>query len=152
MKLPNQTHGPVRLSKVEFYPRLSEETLAFNAVVEINGLKGEAHNEGHGGPTSIYPGEVEAAVNEYAKTLPPSTDHGFTVAYDADMLIGEMVGRAADDVETAKEYKKMARKGYKVACEFGHQRIYCTVTPTVEQLVRKFGEAARTVKFTNLDG
>lgn len=150
MKLPNQTRGPVKLTKVEFYPRLSEETLAFNAVVEINGMKGEAFNEGHGGPTSILPREVAVAINEYAKTLPPSTEHGFTVGYDADMLVGEMVGEAADKVEKDKEHRKMARKGYKVYCEFGNRGIYFTVQPTLEAMIQKFGEDARSAKFEQI--
>lgn len=148
MKLPTQTHGPLKVTKVEYYPRLSEETLAFNAVVEINGLKGNVQNDGQGGSCCFYPAAVEQAINAYAKTLLPDTSGNYTLAYDADFLLATIIGRAADEAEKTKDFKKMARKGYKVACQFGERVVYCTTTPTVEALVQRYGEEARSVRFT----
>lgn len=148
MKLPNQTHGPVTLTKIEYYPRMSEETTAFVAKVEINGLVGTAKNEGQGGPTFVMPRSVEQAIEAYAKTLPPDAQFGLT--YSADLLISEMVEEAAVKVEAAKEHRKMALKGFTHYCEWGVRGVYAKGTPTVEGLVKKFGEEARSARIQTI--
>lgn len=52
-----------RLADIDFYPRMSEETLAFNAVLQIH-YDGQVFafdccNDGHGGSTDIRPKVVE---------------------------------------------------------------------------------------------
>lgn len=62
----------IELRKVAHYPRLSEETEAFNADIYIDGVKrGEVENDGHGGMNFIHPFELSREIDEYAKTLPP---------------------------------------------------------------------------------
>lgn len=150
MKIANQTHGPLTLTKVEFYPRLSQETLAFFAKVSINGLVGEARNEGFGGPTAIFPREVAAAVEAYAKTLPPSTTYGMTIAYSGESLISEIVAKAADEAETAKAHAKYAKKGFKFYVEVGDRGTYWGQMPDTATLVAKFGEAGRTASIKRI--
>src|SRR4051812_38482510 len=53
--------GPmnIELRKVQYAAFMSEETNAFEAEVWINGKKeGRAHNQGHGGPTSVDPWQL----------------------------------------------------------------------------------------------
>lgn len=52
----------LELKNVKFSEWNSEETNCFQAVVYFNGVKsGMARNEGHGGPTDVYPlGDMEA--------------------------------------------------------------------------------------------
>ena len=83
----------IELKKVSYSERLSEETSAFVADVYIDGKKrGEARNDGHGGPTTIHPVDLEREIDAYAKTLPPEPnpwEKGGTIQPDAEILIDD---------------------------------------------------------------
>lgn len=110
MKLPNQTRGPVTLNRIDYSPRLSEETAAFAAVITINGLKCGISNTGHGGSSRIDSREVEAALDAYAKTLPPEPSEYSPEprAITGDYLIAMMI----EDAITEKNNAKYIAKGF----------------------------------------
>jgi hypothetical protein len=110
MKLPNQIHGPVTLTKIDYAANLSQETLAFTADLEIHGLRGRARNDGHGGATFVEPHAVREAVSAYAATLPRLVSEHFPegLAVDDDILINDMVSSAIK----ARDYAKMRAKGF----------------------------------------
>lgn len=60
-----------QLIDIDFYPRMSEETLAFNATLRIKeGIQTfvyDCHNDGHGGSTTICP--------NFVKSVPSDIDH-----------------------------------------------------------------------------
>lgn len=61
----------VTLKNIKYAAFMSEETNCFEATIYVDGKKaGHASNEGHGGPTSIHPSELETRLNAYGKTLP----------------------------------------------------------------------------------
>ncbi len=61
----------IELRNIKYAAFASEETSCFEATVYVDGKKvGEAHNDGHGGSTLIFPRELEERINAYAKTLP----------------------------------------------------------------------------------
>lgn len=108
MKLPNQTRGPVSLTRIDYSPRLSEETEAFAAVITINGLKCGVSNAGHGGSSRIDSREVEAAVDAYVKTLPAEASEYSPEprAITGDYLIATMIGDAITEKNNAKYIAK----------------------------------------------
>ena len=57
----------VQLVDIEFYPRMSDETLAFNAKLHIKGSTGtfayECRNDGRGGNTDICPVDAKSFGN-----------------------------------------------------------------------------------------
>lgn len=126
MKLPNATHGPVTLSKIDYAANLSQETYAFTATVEINGLSCPVRNDGHGGPNLIQGHEVNTAIEAYCKTLPP--DDGLTVT--ADYLISVLVSNALQ----AREDAKAKRKGFTHRITGSGLRMYCTHLPGPDAL------------------
>lgn len=106
MKLTPQTHGPVKLAKIDYAANLSQETFAFTAEVSIDGMKSEVSNEGMGGPNNIYDRKTDEAVEAYAKTLPAEEYEGMTIEQTGDYLISHMVGQAL----IANDLKKDLRK------------------------------------------
>lgn len=107
----------IELRKVKIYPRLSEETLAFNADVYIDGKKrGTAENTGKGGCTSIWPRDLEDQLVAYAKTLPQrvadnvTNKDGTPFTYDVtcDHLIDDLVA----DYETQESLRRKLAKFY----------------------------------------
>lgn len=91
----------IELRKFSHYPRLSQETDAFNADVYVDGVKrGTAKNDGHGGPNMIHPRELNDQIEAYAKTLPPlppspgMEDLG-PLPMSGDLFISLMVGDMA---------------------------------------------------------
>lgn len=154
MKIPNTSHGPLKLTKIDFAPRLSQETLAFAANIEVNGLKGHVQNDGHGGSNHIFPREVAEAVEAYARTLPPCrvTDEWGTdsLPYSANFLISEMIGKAVEQYETTREHKKMAKKGYTHYTVVGNRTVYSKGAPSAESLTRHFGEAAKDARIAQI--
>ena len=62
MKLPKQTHGPLTLTKIDYAPNMSEETMAFTATVIIDGHRGEVVNTGRGGMTYVRGNKAADAV------------------------------------------------------------------------------------------
>lgn len=142
MRVPNITRGPICLSKIEYFPRLSEETIAFTAEITINGLRGTVQNEGHGGDNSISPPAVLDAVNAYAATLPAVEFGGHTLPQNYDSLIGEIVGDAVEAIEMQKERAKMAKKGFTHEVSVGTTIYYIRRQPTATDFQRMFGADA----------
>lgn len=132
MKLPNVTRGPVELSDIDYSPRLSQETAAFAAVVRVRGEHvGDGaccaiRNDGCGGEhvwESRDPkaaNVTRAAVEAYAKTLPPIKAYGTTLQPDADLVISEMIEAAI----TLREDKRRAKQGFTFRADVGQHRYY----------------------------
>lgn len=102
------------ISNIEVYPRLSDETLAMSADVELNGKRiGYVENDGKGGGN--YPRvdnpyweeyrKCEEAVKSHHYHSAATPDYPYTCDWDytMDFLIGMMVEAAA--YEGKKEYK-----------------------------------------------
>jgi len=70
----------IELKSVQHYPRLSDETNAFNANLYIDGIKVAAcENQGKGGPTSIWVTNKEKykQYQDFIKSLPPRKSEYF---------------------------------------------------------------------------
>lgn len=84
----------IELKNVTYNSRLSEETAAFAATIYVDGKKrGEARNDGHGGPNMIRPHTLAEEIQAYAKTL-PRVPFGFAEGDfqpDADFVISEVL-------------------------------------------------------------
>lgn len=136
MKLPNQTQGPVTLSRIDYSPRLSEETFAFAAdiTIVVNGktLKGTVENAGHGGDNNIHPREVHDAVEAYAKTLPhePSPYSAELYPQSYDSLISDLVAKALE----AKDNVKWVKKGFTHVILVGDRGLYTKGAPAPAQI------------------
>mgnify|MGYP006277905545 CR=1 FL=1 len=150
MRLPNITKGPITLSRIDYAASLSEETVAFSAVIEINGLKGTVSNDGHGGCNFVHPRSVLDAVVAYAKTLPQWSDFGMTGDETYDTVIGGMIGRAVDEYEAQKVRKRMLRKGFKYEAICGHRAYYLKDAPTTPWLNKTFGADVASVRVSAL--
>jgi hypothetical protein len=155
MKIKNISNGPLALTKVEYYPRLSQETTAFSAKIAINGLVGEASNDGNGGETLITPREVAAAVDAYAKTLPSYEAYGMTMHYTGESLISMLIYdesvRAEEEKEQAREIAKYLKKGCKFRVVVEGRVFYCVNMPTTEALTAKFGSAGNLASIKRID-
>lgn len=100
----------VELKKLAIYPRLSKDTIAFNAVVYVDGEKiGHAENDGHGGETTIFwaaslprRAEIEATLK---KLVPPE----FTSARGTEWAIDHLVEQARSEKETSKNDARFRR-------------------------------------------
>jgi len=128
MKLPNTSHGPVTLSKIDYAPSLSEETVAFSAVVDIAGKSCRVHNDGHGGANFVSDPAVYELIASYAATLPPEPgdmigDEPLTYDYDVDFLISTMIDSAVNAHERKRTIAKMVKAGYTHSIDIanGHQ-------------------------------
>ncbi len=102
----------IELRRFVHYPRMSEETVAFNADVYVDGVKrGTASNEGHGGPNNIQPLALDREIEAYAKTLPPSPpspgmESFGPLSYNADFLMSTIVSNLLIEKDLAKLLKK----------------------------------------------
>lgn len=97
----------IELRKVAHYPRMSQETEAFNADVYVNGVKrGTVENDGHGGPNMIHPHTLEAEIEAYAKTLPPDVSEYGELPYSADFLISTILEEHLLQKELTRRLKK----------------------------------------------
>lgn len=100
----------ITLKRLKVYPRLSEETTAFNADVYADGvLIAYAQNDGHGGETRIDAAKPElrakvAEAEAWAKTLPPITSEVGALPMHFDFYIDMLVGV----YETASHRKNKA--------------------------------------------
>ena len=83
----------IRLTNVQHFPDLSEETEAFRANVLISGLwAGRVANDGRGGMNTYWPMSLHKKLHAYALTLPPrTTASGFVIQPDADWVIYELL-------------------------------------------------------------
>jgi hypothetical protein len=72
----------IELRNVKYAAFASQETSCFEAAIYIDGKReGEAHNDGHGGSTSIHPYALQQRLDAYAKTLPRKVS---TIADETD--------------------------------------------------------------------
>lgn len=102
----------IELRKVSHYPRLSQETEAFNADIYIDGVKrGEVENDGHGGMNFIHPHTLAAEIDAYTKTLPPDPpmpgheEYG-PFAITADYLMSKLIEEHLIKKDLQKALKK----------------------------------------------
>ena len=130
MKLPDQTKHGVTLSRIDYSPRLSEETPAFAAAIEFGGLKGDVRNAGQGGDNEIHPRALHDAIAAHCATLPliPARyewENGEASPVTYDCLIAGMI----DDAIEANEDRKLARKGFTFKVTAGDRALYCVGEP-----------------------
>lgn len=140
----------ITLSRVEYSPRLSEETNAFTAIVCIDGVPAfEVSNRGNGGCDDHHPlkgqtyEQMRAKIEEvqaYAKTLP--NEPKYNLEMDLDLL----VGNAFEEWLTTRDLKKMLKAkllftksdgkvyGVKRGADWTVERM-----PRVKELYRKNG-------------
>lgn len=84
----------VELRNFEFYPRLSEETNAFNADLWIDGKKvGTAENDGKGGMNRLYfqDRKAEEAFNAFCQSQPDEQTEYGPLPVNADYYISRLV-------------------------------------------------------------
>jgi hypothetical protein len=103
----------IELRKFAWYPRLSEETNAFNADIYIDGVRSAtASNDGHGGSNEMHDivkGSCQRLV-EHCKTLPPvPCEYGEPLAMDADFFISIMVEDLIKEQAKKKQLSKLKR-------------------------------------------
>lgn len=97
----------IELRKVAHYPRLSQETAAFNADLYIDGVKrATVENDGHGGPNMVHPWQVGKEIDDYAKTLPPKEMFGQMVPISGDYLISLILEEHLLEKDLKKDLKK----------------------------------------------
>ena len=105
----------IELRKFAWYPRLSEETNAFNADVYIDGVRSAtASNDGHGGSNMLHDivKGTRKRLDEHCKTLPPvpcSFGDGQPLAVDLDFFISLLVEAMIKDQEQKKQLAKLRR-------------------------------------------
>lgn len=140
MKLPNQTRGPVSLMRIDYAPKLSEETLVFVAVVAVSGGRPcRVSNRGNGGGNEYGDVETERLVCEYAKTLPPIECFGTMLPMSEDILISEMV-QAAIKAQTRAKYLK---KGFTHVVEGERVAIYVVGAPNAADIAKARGKSGK---------
>lgn len=84
----------ITLGRLKVYDRMSEETVAYNADILLDGRKvGEASNTGKGEADRIYWSDREQgrAIEAYAKSLPPQQLGDMTIPMDIEGLLGSLV-------------------------------------------------------------
>lgn len=83
----------IRLTNVQHFPDLSEETECFSATVLISGLwAGRVANDGRGGANVYWPSTLAEKLHGFAATLPPrTTASGYVIQPDADWVIYELL-------------------------------------------------------------
>lgn len=113
--------GPlnIELRKIHYAAFASEETNCFDAEIWINGKKeGRAHNDGHGGMTSIDPHSLSQKLDIYGATLPrevtsiadDSDPTGFfTMQPDAENIVDDLLEKHLRAKDAEKEAKKLQR-------------------------------------------
>lgn len=112
----------IELKKFQWYPRLSEETNAFNADVVVDGVTCiSVSNAGHGGGNEYWATGLDAKrqaqfkegmakLQAHVKTLPPlKTEYG-ELTYNLDLLIDELVGKQIEAKEANRLRSKYAKE------------------------------------------
>ena len=116
----------LELRRFKHYPRLSEETVAFNADLYIDGKKsGSVKNDGHGGANFFSDFAAERKVEAWAKKQPPVPSLGGPLKLDADFAISLLV----EAMQLDEEVKKLVRKMIKVAARVGATHILIASKP-----------------------
>lgn len=109
----------IELRKVQFAAFASEETNCYTAEVYVNGKRlGHCHNEGHGGPTSVEPRNLNEHLDAYGATLPltvstiPDKDDPtgfFTYQPDAENICDDLFEKWQEAKEAERQVKKLQR-------------------------------------------
>jgi len=97
----------VTLKRFQHYPRMSEETIAFNADIVYEGVTvGTAENDGHGGCTFVH-------LNDKGKNILNIVKANALAEFDDDSLqsiVDDLVGKAIHDKWVANQRKKVAKE------------------------------------------
>ena len=94
------------LKKLQVYSRLSEETIAFNADLWIDGVKAAVcSNNGRGGCNDIRFEDraLEARFNEWTKTLPREKEYNLEM--NPDLFISCLVAETDEKKRLARHLK-----------------------------------------------
>lgn len=112
----------ITLAKLKVAKFMSEETLCFEADVFFDGkLVGRAHNDGHGGCTSVHAvrggahNEVYQAAEAYAKSLGPITGKPFAdgEAFTYEVTLDHVVDDLANALLLRRDVEAQLRRGFK---------------------------------------
>ena len=106
----------IEIKNLHVYERMSEETLAFDATVYIDGVRAfSASNRGCGG-CNDYEGygkgyaknwrELVNNAEAYAKTLPPHKSEWGEMEYDLDLILIGLI----ENIQWEKKLKAMCKK------------------------------------------
>jgi hypothetical protein len=102
----------ITLKRFQHYPRMSEETIAFNADLSYEGVVvGSAENDGHGGCTFIHlndKGRSIPAVVE-ASRIPEFADGKFNED-SLNNIVDNLVDQTIHDKWVAKERKRVEKQ------------------------------------------
>jgi hypothetical protein len=94
------------LKKLQVYPRISQETTAFNADLWIDGIKAaECSNEGHGGNNHIrfIDRDLEKHFYAWVKTLP--NEPVYNLPMDGDLFITCLLDEAMKKKDLERHLK-----------------------------------------------
>ena len=88
----------ITLRKISISESLSEETHAYTAIVQVDGVDAfHASNHGTGGADLYhkvegYTGPSEAEVSDWLEAnTPPMQTHGMSLEYDLELIVGELI-------------------------------------------------------------
>jgi len=97
----------ITLKRLQHYPRMSEETVAFNADIAYEGVVvGTAENDGHGGCTFIH-------LNEKGRSILDIVSANALAEFDDGSLqsiVDDLVGQGMHDKWVAKQRKKVEKQ------------------------------------------
>jgi hypothetical protein len=97
----------ITLKRFQHYPRMSQETEAFNADLAYEGVTiGSAENDGHGGCTFVH-------LNDKGRTIPALVEANKLSEIDDNSLtsiVDELVGNAIQSKWVEKQRKKTEKE------------------------------------------
>lgn len=97
----------ITLKRFQHYPRMSEETVAFNADIAYEGVVvGTAENDGHGGCTFVH-------LNDKGRSIPAIAEANALPEGNEDSLtdiVDNLVDRTIHDKWVANQRKKVAKQ------------------------------------------
>jgi hypothetical protein len=97
----------ITLKRFQHYPRMSQETEAFNADLAYEGVViGSAENDGHGGCTFVH-------LNDKGRAIPALVEASRLSELDDNSLtsiVDELVGKTIHDKWVAKQRKKTEKE------------------------------------------
>ncbi len=126
------------LTRIQEYPRLSDETTAFNADITLNGkVVGSAEDDGKGG-------SIEIRFNERYSEAEKAFYKAFDVkeGTDAEIAIGHLVEAYAERKDILASAKRFAKKGFPITCIFRSKggiitSAYSSTEAAVEDMKKK---------------
>jgi hypothetical protein len=97
----------ITLKRFQHYPRMSEETVAFNADIAHEGVVvGTAENDGHGGCTSVH-------LNDKGRNIPAIVEASRLPEGNEDSLtdiVDNLVDQTIQDKWVAKQRKRIEKQ------------------------------------------